>query len=43
MKDCQTNQSSEERMLKILQARKDAGNYTLSSSSSIVTKRAFNS
>jgi len=43
IKDSQTNLSSEERMLKILQARKDAGNYTLPSSSSTVTKRSLDS
>lgn len=42
MKDSQTNLSSEQRMLRILDARKEAGDYTVPSSSSTATKRSFN-
>lgn len=39
MKDSNANLASEKRMLKILQAKKDAGDFTLPTSSSTVTKR----
>lgn len=41
MKDCQTNLESEKRMLKILEAKKESGDFTAIASSPTVTKRPF--